>query len=163
MGVSSSLSPVDPRPIAKRILVSVDGLSTSGLGYNANYQLGSEIEFAGTTRKNGGYGTVTSATLLDKANVIGAVDLYLFSQPVTPSTDKTSASFSDSDMQYYQGTISFPGPTSLVNNRATSLSAIGLTYQSNSTSLYGYLVTLVDHNTFNSSDDISISLVVYQY
>ncbi len=163
MALSTNINAVDPRPIVRRLTASTNGLSTSGASYTPNNQLGGQIEFTNATRATSGFSTITSATLVDNANIIGATDLYLFSQPVTPATDKTAANFSDSDMQHYVGTVSFPGPTTLVNNRATSLSAIGLTYTTNSTSLYGYLVTLTQHGTFNAATDVHLSLTVYQY
>lgn len=162
MALSSSQYAVDPRPLVRRLEASSNGLDT-GSGYSPNTHLGGEIQFANAARGNSGFATITTATLVDRASVLGAVDLYLFSQSVTPAADQASANFSDADMQYYVGTISFPAPTSLINNRAVSLSAIGLTYQTYATTLYGYLVTLTTHAAFNSASDIRLGLTVYQY
>ncbi len=163
MALTTSLNSVDPRPTVRRLTLVSNGLSTGGGGYSPNQQLGGELQFLNAARSTSGFATVASATIVDSASVLGAVDLYLFSQPVTSAGDKTAANFSDADMQYYVGTISFPAPTSLVNNRAISLSAIGLTYQTNATTLYGYLVTLTSHAVFNAATDIRLSLTVYQY
>ncbi len=164
MAVNSSLNAVDPRPVVRRLIGQVSGLSTSGANYSPNNQMGGEITFAMATRASGGYGTVTTATIIDTANVIGAVDLHLFSSSITPANDKSATNFSDSAMtQNYMGTISFPAPTSFTNNRGISLSAIGLTYNCTSTILYGYLTTLTQHGIFNSATDITISLTTYQY
>ena len=163
MALTTSLNSVDPRPTVRRLTVISNGLSNSGGGYSPNNQLGGELQFLNAVRLTSGFATITTATIVDSASVLGAVDLYLFSQPVANPGDKTAANFSDADMQYYVGTVSFPAPTSLINNRAISLSAIGLTYQTNGTTLYGYLVTLTSHAVFNAATDIRISLTVYQY
>lgn len=163
MALSNSINAVDPRPVVRRLSVNSSGLSTSGGNYSPNNQLGGEFVFANATRFAGNFSTITTATFLDRANTVGAIDLHLFSQSITPASDKTSANFSDSDMQYYVGTLSFPSPTPLVNNRATSLPAIGLTFQTTATSLFGYAVTLTQHSPFNAVNDINISLIVYQY
>jgi len=161
MALTSSFPVVDPRPVAKRILVASSGLATSGAGYSVNNQMGSAFVFPGASRKAGGYGMVSTATIVDKANIIGAVDIWLFSQAITPAADRSAVSFSDNDMQYYVGTVSIPAPTNLVNNRAISVPALGLNYQCTGTSLYGYLVTLTSHTTFNEADNILISLTTY--
>lgn len=163
MAISASLNSVDPRPVVRRINAQVNGLSTSGGNYSANNQMGGEIIFASAARSSGGYGTITTATIVDYANIIGAIDLHLFSLSIAPASDKTGVNFTDSAMQNYLGSISFPAPTSFNNNSAISLSAIGLTYQCSATSIYGYITTLTSHATFNSSNDVAVSLTTYQY
>jgi hypothetical protein len=163
MALTSSFPTVDPRPVAKRILVSSTGLATSGGGYTVNNQMGNAFVFNGAARRTGGYGMVSTITLVDEANIIGAVDLYLFAQAVTPASDRSAVSFSDSDMQHYVGTVSFPAPTNLVNNRATSIPALGMSYVCANTSLYGYLVTLTSHTTFNDAANIRIGMINYLY
>lgn len=163
MALSSSFPTVDPRPVVRALTVASSGLATSGGGYAVNNQMGGAFVFNGATRKAGSFGMISTATLLDKANIIGAVDLYLFSQAVTPASDRSAVSFSDNDMEFYVGTVSFPAPTNLVNNRATSVPALGLTYHCSGTSLYGYLVALTSHTTFNEATNIVIGLNVYLY
>lgn len=161
MALSSSFPAVDPRPVARRALVNSTGLSI-GSGYSPNAQLGNAFAFTGATRKTGGYGMVSTATIVDKANVLGAVDLWLFSRSVSPiSTNGSTLSFSDSDMNYYVGTISFPAPTAMVNNRAIAVPAIGLNYQCQDSTLYGFLCTLTTHNGFNDAADIVLGLTMY--
>jgi len=163
MALSSSFPAVDPRPTVRRVLVNSSGLTTGGGGYVPNSQLGNALVFTGATRKSGGYGMISTATVVDKANTLGAIDLWLFSQSVTPAQDGSAISFSDSDMNYYVGTISFPAPTNLINNRAISVPAIGLNYQCQDTSLYGYIATLTAHNAFNSVDDLVVGLTLYMF
>ncbi len=163
MSLSSSFPTVDPRPVARRVLVSSSGLATTGGGYSVNNQMGTAFVFSGAARKAGGHGMISTATIVDKANIIGAVDLWLFSQAITPAADRSAVSFSDNDMQYYVGTLSIPAPTNLVNNRAISVPALGLNYQCSSTSLYGYLATLTSHTTFNEADNIQIALTLYLF
>lgn len=164
MALSASLNSVDPRPVVRRITSQSSSLSVSGANYAANNHIGAIFSFTDASRIAGGFGTITTATIIDQANIIGAVDLHVFKSSVSPAADKTSVNFSDNDMlQNYIGTISFPSPTSFTNNRAVSLSAIGLTYQCTGTILYGCLVTLSSHGTFNAPTDITISLTTYQY
>jgi hypothetical protein len=162
MSLSSSLNSVDPRPVVSRIQVSASGLSTGAPGYTAGYQLGGQLVFANAVRSTG-VGTVATATLVDKSNIVGAIDLYLFSQAVTPAGNNSAVSFSNTDMQYFLGAVSFPPPAAFVNNRAATVPAIGLSIQLSGTSLYGYMSTLTSHTFFNASSDIMVSLVIQQY
>ncbi len=163
MSISSSLNSVDPRPRAARVRAYSSGLTISTINYTQGDTLGTQLTFSGVTRYSGAGGTIASASLVDKSNSIGAVDLHLFSQPATPTLDNSQAGFADADMDHYVGTISFPAPIQFTNSQAVSLPAVGLTFIADSQNLYGYLVTLTNHTYFNSVDDILISLVVYQY
>lgn len=163
MALTSSLPSVDPRPTVRRLQVSSAGLTTGSGGYSPGDQLGNEFQFANAARITSGFSTITTATIVDEANVIGAVDLHLFSRSVSNAGNGSAVNFSDADMQYYVGTISFPAPISMVNNAAVSLSAIGLTYQTDASTLYGYLVSLSSHSFFNATSNIRLSLVTYQY
>lgn len=164
MSISSSVNSVDPRPRARRVQADSVGLTTATINYTQGDILGSHIVFNNMARFDGGAATVATATLVDKSNSVGAVDLHLFSQQVTPANDNQQAGFSDIDMNHYVGTLSFPAPIQFTNSQAVTLPAVGLTFitQSN-TALWGYLVTLTNHTFFNMANDITISLVVYQY
>ncbi len=163
MALTSSLNSVDPRPRARRIQASSSGLTTATITYTQGDTLGNQMIFNNVTRIEGGSGTIASASLVDKSNSIGAVDLHLFSRAVTPTLDNAQAGFADADMDYYVGSISFPAPIQFTNSQAVSLPAIGLSFVAESQALYGYVVTLTNHTFFNSADDIVVSLVVYQY
>lgn len=162
MGISSNQNSIDPRPVVKTISVTVSGLSTSSPGYTAGDQLGGQLVFPNALRATGA-GTIATATLVDRSNILGAIDMYLFSQAVTPITDNSPTNFSDADMQYFVGTVSFPPPVAFVNNRVATVPAIGLAVQISGTTLYGYLATLTSHNFFSAANDITINLVVHQY
>lgn len=162
MSLSSSSNSIDPRPVVKNLRVTVSGLSTGSPGYTAGDQLGTQLTFTNAFRATGS-GTIATATLIDSANIVGAVDLYLFSQAVTPAADNAPVNFSDADMQFFVGAISFPPPVSFVNNRAATVPAIGLSMQVSGTTLYGYLATLTSHTFFNSATDLTVNLVIQQY
>jgi hypothetical protein len=161
MSIQNSSNSVDPRPVVRSVQATVTGLST-GAGYTAGNQAGTQVAFTNALRTTG-TGTVATATLIDKSNVLGAVDLHLFSQPVTPASENTAANFSDADMQYFIGTISFPAPIPFVNNRAATVPAVGLSVQAPGTTLYGYMVTLTTHASFSAANDVTINLVMQQY
>lgn len=161
MSIQSSSNSVDPRPVVKVIQATVTGLNT-GAGYTAGNQAGTQITFTNALRTTG-TGTLATATLIDKSNILGAVDLHLFSQPVTPASENTPASFSDSDLQYFLGTVSFPAPVPFINNRAATVPAVGLSIQAPGTTIYGYMVTLTTHTSFSAANDVVINLVMQQY
>lgn len=153
---------VDPRLKVVRTQVSSAGLTTSTTAYSVDDQLGTILDFANTPRASGGSATIQSATLLDKAKVVGAVDLYLFDRSVTLATDNAANAFSDADMMFCLGVISFPAPPVTANNGLSTVPIVGLSVVMNATSLYGALVTRTAHTFFGAATDLVVSLLVVQ-
>lgn len=153
---------VDPRPKTSRVKVSTSGLTTATTAYVTGDQLGGQLEFPNAVRSAGASGVVLSAVLIDDAKVVGAVDLYLFDRSVTPAADNAAAAFSDADMQFCLGVLSFPAPEQTANNGVATIEASGLAIVPNATSLYGCLVAQAGHTFFGAADDLTVALVIAQ-
>jgi hypothetical protein len=152
-----------PAPAAKRIQVQSAGLTTATTAYTSGDQLGTILTFANAVRQTGATGVIQSATLLDQSQVIGAVDLFLFTQSVTLAADNAAASFSDADMLNCVGIISFPAPTAVaaVNSISTVVSGLGITCAA--TSLFGALVTRSANAVFaGGATSLAVSLHILQ-
>lgn len=152
---------VDNRPKVAVVQVASAGLTTSTTAYSANDQLGTILTFANAVRASGGTATIRSATLVDKAKIVGAIDLYLFNQSVTLASDNAAADFSDSDMLFCCGIIRFPAPQTVTSNGFTQVESSGLAITcSGSTSLYGALVTRSGHTFFGAVGDLVTTLTL---
>lgn len=153
---------VDPRPKVSRVKVSSAGLTTATTAYVAGDQLGTILEFTNAVRSSGGSAVIQSATLVDDAAIVGAVDLFLFDRSVTLAADNAAAAFSDADMQNCLGVLSFVPPKTNANNGVATLAIAGLAVVANATSLFGALVTRAGHTFFGAVDDLTVSLVIAQ-
>jgi hypothetical protein len=151
---------VEPRANTSRIQVSSAGLTTATTAYVAGDQLGTILEFTNASRTAGAPSEIRSATLLDKAKIVGAVDLYLFDRSVTLAADNAANGFSDADMAYCLGILRFPPPVVNANNGLATIEASGLAVVPNATSLFGALVTRSGHTFFGAATDLVVSLVV---
>jgi hypothetical protein len=152
-----------PAPQARRIQVQSAGLTTATTAYASGDQLGTILTFTNAVRQTGTTGVIQSATLLDQSQVIGAVDLFLFTQSVTLAADNAAASFSDADMLNCLGIISFPAPTAVaaVNSISTVVSGLGITCAA--TSLFGALVTRSANAVFaGGATSLAVSLHILQ-
>lgn len=151
---------VDPRPNVARIQVASAGLTTASTAYVSGDQVGTLLEFAGAARGSGGGGTVLSATLVDKAKVTGAVDLFLFDRSVTPAADNAANDFSDADMLFCLGVVRFPAPLVTASNSIATIEVSGLAIKANATSVFGALVTRSGHAFFGAAGDLVATLAV---
>lgn len=150
-----------PAPAARRIQVQSAGLTIATTAYVANDQLGTILTFANAVRQVGATGVIQSATLLDQAAIVGAVDLYLFDRSVTLAADNAAATFSDADMLFCLGIISFAAPQGGTGNSiATVVSGLGI--MPSGTSLFGALVTRAGHTFFGAVTNLAVSLHVLQ-
>lgn len=146
----------DTRPVS----ATSAGLTTSVTAYVAGDQLGTELTFSGITRTGKGV-VVQSAVLLDKANIIGAVDLLLFSAATTPAADNAANAWSDADWANLLGVIHFTDVVSSANNRAGLASNCPVALKPGSgTSIFGDLVTRTGHTFFGATTDLIVALEV---
>lgn len=164
VGVANAADPVVsaiPSPQAKRIQVQSSGLTTATTAYTTGDQLGAILTFANAVRQPGATAVIQSATLLDQSAVIGAVDLYLFDRSVTVSSDNAAAAFSDADMLFCLGVISFGAPIGGTGNSiATAVSGLGI--MPNATSLFAAMVTRSGHTFFGAATALAVSLHILQ-
>lgn len=152
-----------PAPAARRIQVQSAGLTTATTAYTSGDQLGTILTFTNAVRQTGATGIIQSATIMDQSQVMGAVDLFLFDRSVTLAADNAAASFSDADMLFCLGIISFPAPTAVaaVNSISTVVSGLGI--MPNATSLFGALVTRSANAVFAAgATSLAVSLHVLQ-
>jgi hypothetical protein len=150
-----------PFPQARRIQAQSAGLTTATTAYVTGDQLGTILTFANAVRQNGATGVIQSATLLDQAAIIGAVDLYLFDRSVTLAADNAAAAFSDADMLFCLGIISFAAPIGGTGN-SISTTVSGLGVMPSGTSLFGALVTRAGHTFFGAATNLAVSLHILQ-
>lgn len=150
-----------PSPATRHVQVQSAGLTIATTAYTAADQLGTILTFANAVRAPGGTAVVQSAALLDQAAVIGAVDLYLFDRSVTLAADNAAAAFSDADMLFCQGIISFPTPVGGTGNSlATVVSGLGISCSA--TSLFGALVTRTANAIFGAVNNLAVTLHLLQ-
>ncbi len=154
----------DQRTYSQRLQTTSAGLTTSVTVYTSGDQLGTIFAFPGAARATGRGGEIVSAVLLDKADVLGACDLYLFRESVTVPADNAAFTISDADMQSFVGVINFATSTDVGANHIVTPSAssasMPLMYDCAATTLYGALVTRTANAVFAAVTDIWITLHV---
>lgn len=130
--------------------------------YSAGDHVGGLLTFTSALPSVQNTGTLLNASILDKAAVGPAVDLFIFDRSVTVGTDNAASAVSDADMAYCLGVISFsaghfvaPGTA---NKFATRLAGLGVT-SNTSGNLYGMLIATAAIN-LAATDDIVVSLTV---
>lgn len=130
------------------------GLTTATTAYIDGDQLGAIISMAMTAP-----GMITGATLVDKANIVGAVDAIVFDRSVTLAADNAPYAISDADALFELGRIQFPAVPSGGNNRTPGVDSLAFTYIANaSNTIYVALVTRGGHTFFGAATDLQIRL-----
>lgn len=139
--------------------VTVTGMSTSPV-YSSGDQMGGQVTVPNMAASSGGSGYLTSATLFSKTpGILGAVRAWVFSDSVTPATDNTGVSFSDTDMALCLGTIVFPAPASEVNGSIATITNVNLDYALVGTSMFVCLETTILHTVnFGSTSDLVLAM-----
>lgn len=136
------------------------GLTTATTAYIAGDQLGTELTFASIVRAGRG-AVIQSATLVDKAKILGAVDLFLFSAATTPVADNAANSWSDADMANCLGVLHFTDAvTSALNIVVLATNAPIVLKPGAGTSIFGNLVTRTGHTFFGAATDLIVNLGV---
>lgn len=136
------------------------GLTTASTAYVTGDQLGTELTFASIVRSGKG-SVIQSATLIDKAKIVGAVDLFLFSAATTPAADNAANAWSDGDMANLLGVLHFTDVVSSANNIAVLATNAPIVLKPGSgTSIFGNLVTRSGHTFFGATTDLIVALGV---
>lgn len=140
-------------------LVSVtatsSGLTTSTTAYTDGDVMGAEMSW----NLGSALGLISGAVLTDVADVVGAVDLFLFDRSVSFGTDNAGPSISDADALFSIGVIQFPYPYDQGGNRVASIDSIALPWTANaSTTIYGRMVTRSGHTFFGAATNIQVRL-----
>lgn len=153
---------VDLRQKVTVLTVTSAGLTTASTAYTAGDQLGTEITVASAVRQSGATATIVHAVLLDKANAIGPVDLFLFDRASTPAADNAANAWSDADMLNCLGIIEFAYPKPTANNRFAHAVNLPVMIMPNATSLFCDFVTRQGHTFFGAAGDLVAKLFVVQ-
>lgn len=103
---------------------------------------GVPISFANALRLPGGTGFVFSALLVDKTLQSKALELWLFSESVTPPADNAAWTISDADAAKCVGVIPFSTYYASALNSVSPVDKVGVQFElpAGVTTLYGCLV-----------------------
>jgi hypothetical protein len=132
------------------------GLTTSTTAYSDGDQLGAIISMnVGATNI-----IITNAVLVDKSNIIGAVDCFIFDRSVTLASDNAAGpNVSDADALFGLGVINFPYPIAAGSNRISSIDSLAIGCVANaSTTIYLALVTRSAHTFFGAATDLQVRI-----
>lgn len=136
-----------------RLQTASAGLTTATTAYTANDTLGTIITMAMTAP-----GIIMSAQLVDKAQIVGAVDAYLFDRSVTLAADNAANAISDADMLFCAGIIQFPTPTTQTNNGIAVIDSLAIPCVANAgNNMFVALVTRTAHTFFGAVGDLVIT------
>jgi hypothetical protein len=143
-----------------RLSVTSDGLTLATTAYVTGDVLDNEFAFASAAQTSGGTGTIYAATLVDKNDIIGACQLYLFESQVT-GTDNAAFAPSDANTLLIQGILNFPPPDDVGGARIAHVQC-QIPYKCAATTLYSQLVTRTGHTFFTANTDLQVQLFVVE-
>lgn len=132
------------------------GLTTATTAYTDGDILGAEMQWDMGTNT---YGLILGAQLVDAADIVGAVDLFLFDRSVTFGSDNGAPSISDADALFTLGVIQFPYPIDLGGNRLASIDSLAVPVKANASGIiFGRLVTRSAHTFFAAVGNLQVGL-----
>ncbi len=138
------------------VVATSTGLTIATTAYTDGDILGAEMSWDMGTNT---YGLILGATLVDAADIIGAVDLYLSDRSVAFGTDNAAPTISDADALFTMGKIAFPFPDDLGGNRLATVDSIALPVKANASGIiYGRLVTRSGHTFFGAVGNLEVEL-----
>lgn len=131
------------------------GLTTATTAYTDGDTLGAIISM----NLGAVSGIIIGATLVDKANIVGAVDCFIYDRSVTLAADNAADSISDADALFKLGVIQFPYPTAQGLNRCAHIDSLAIAVTPNaSNTIYLALVTRSAHTFFGAAGDLQVRL-----
>ena len=142
-----------------QVSVASAGLTTSTTAYSDGDTLGTIFTFLGSGNPAGL--VIMSADLIDAANIVGAVDLFLWDRSVTQAANNDPGpAVSDADALFCQGVIEFPYPKAAGNNRIAHIDSLALPVKPNvaGTGFFGTLVTRSAHTFFGAVGNLQVIL-----
>lgn len=132
------------------------GLTTATTAYSDGDVMGAEMQWDMGTNT---YGLILGAQIVDAADIIGAVHLYLFDRSVTFGTDNAAPSISDADALFTLGSIYFPQPDDLGGVRMASIDSLAVPVKANASGIiFGRLVTRSAHTFFGAVGNLQVGL-----
>jgi len=137
------------------VQVATTALTAASTAYSDGDVLDAIMPFVMSTAT----GIILSAVLVDKANIVGAVDAFIFDRSVTLAAVNAADSISDADALFKLGKIEFPYPTAQGLNRSAHIDSLAIPYVANASStIYLALVTRSAHTFFGAATDINVRL-----
>lgn len=130
------------------------GLTTATTAYTAGDQLGTELSLSTAVRTGKGL-ILVSGAIIDEADILGAVDLFIFNAATTPASDNAANSWSDADIAKCLYVVHFNDVIDSALNRVlvpTNLPAV--LKPASGTTLYADLVTRTGHTFFGAVGNI---------
>ncbi len=145
-----------PRHQVTPIVVSSSGLTIGG-SYTSGDVVGAQMQFKIGDGFGAAYGELCQLVVVDKAAVLGACELWLFSSAVTPAADNAALSFSDADMQVLVSIVPLATAyTTALNKVVVYDPAEGRPLFSKAGGiLYGSLVTRTGNTGFGAATDLT--------
>jgi hypothetical protein len=138
-----------------RLQVNSAGLTTATTAYTALDTLGTIITATMATAT----GIIQSVQLVDKANIVGGVNIFVFDRSVTLAADNAAWSVTDADMLFCLGVISMPAGFSSTLNLTAHVDSLAIPYVANASSqIFLGLQTLAAHTFFGAAGDLVTSL-----
>jgi hypothetical protein len=162
-GGSTRALHTEPRRYLVRTQTNSAGLTTSTTAYSAGDQLGTILTVAGQARATGRTGLIHGAVLIDRAKIIGAVNLYIYRATVTLAADNAAFDVSDADQDSLVGVIALGTPRVLGSNGVTTAYNLGMPYDCAATSLFIALETVSGHTFFGAVSDLRLTLITEQF
>jgi hypothetical protein len=150
---------VEPHSNLVRIVATSTGLTTSVTNYTAGDQVGAQMTLAGAARAAGGFGYITGIVLISAADIIGAYDVLITRESVTPAADNAAFLISDADALKIVQLIPLSGAYDIGDNRVAQAQNLRIPYDCVATSLFANLITRSGHAFFGAVGDLQ--LVVY--
>lgn len=143
-----------------RVSVESAGLTTATTAYAAGDQVGNQFTISNAARSTGGSGYITGITLIDKGDVTGPIDVFIFDSSVSLASDNAAFAISDTDALKLVAYIPLSGSFDITNNRIAQAVNLSIPYVcSGGTSLYAGLRTVSAHTFFGAATDLQ--LIVY--
>lgn len=143
----------------KRIPVTSGGLTTSTTAYVNGDQVGTQFTFVNAARTSGEGGMIVGAAVIDAADIVGSLDLFLFDSTVTLAADNAAFTLSDADALKVVGIVPLAA-FDIGANRLIQMFNLAIPYICTGTSLFGAVVTRSAHTFFAAATDLQVNLYV---
>ena len=154
------MSSLYPMGIPYAIAVQSAGLTTATTAYTSGDVLGNELQFK-VGDLGGSRGFIHQAWLTDAADVVGAVDLFMFSAASTPAADNAANSWSDANIRFFAGLMQVTTVLDSALNKVV-VASLGtpIPYFAPNGVLYVVMVTRTANTFFGAVTDLECTLVV---
>lgn len=144
-----------------RTRISVTPTVSTSPAYTAKDAVGGLLTFANAARNSGGTIVIDTAVVIDNGQQMPALELVLFNQTFTASSDNAIFNPSDGDLANAIGVIALSNWSDFSGNSIATRTGLGLAAALTGTSLFGQLVTR-GTPTFVATSDITVILTIKQ-